>query len=149
MENKRKRNLASRPLDFYFLLTVGPWPGWETEEGQVAGIRRGGSPEAWEKWGKSSTASRGTQGWARLGLGMAGGAAPRRAAAGGGGPVVGSDGERVGEHRWRSRKLATGSFGREEGWRRGFRGGLGGGGANGGGGGSGRHGGGSAGRSEQ
>ena len=50
----------------------------------MAGIRRGGSPEAWEKWGKSSTAPRGTQGWARLGLGMAGAAAPRRAAAGGG-----------------------------------------------------------------
>jgi len=46
--------------------------------------------------------------------------------------VVGSDGKRVGEHRWRSRKLATGSFGREGGWRRGLRGGLGGGGANGG-----------------
>jgi len=60
---------------------------------------------------------------------MAGAAAPRRAAAGGGGggPVVGSDGERVGEHRWRSRKLATGSFGCEGGWRRGLRGGLGGG----------------------
>ena len=54
--------------------------------------------------------------------------------------MVGGDGERVGEHRWRSRKLATGLFGREGGWRRGFRGGLGGGGANGGGG-SGRHGG--------
>ena len=50
----------------------------------MAGIRHGGAPEAWEKWGKSSTASRGTQGWARLGLGMAGAAAPRRAAAGGG-----------------------------------------------------------------
>jgi len=62
--------------------------------------------------------------------------------------VVGSDGKRVGEHRWRSRKLATGSFGREGGWRRGLRGGLGGGGANGGSGSSGRHGG-SAGRSEQ
>ena len=86
-ENKRKRKqtFASRPLDFYLLLTVGPWPGWETEEGRVAGIRCGGAPEAWEKWGKSSTASRGTQGWARLGLGMAGAAAPRRAAAGGGG----------------------------------------------------------------
>jgi len=55
--------------------------------------------------------------------------------------VVGSDGKRVGEHRWRSRKLATGSFGREGGWRRGLRGGLGGGGANGGSGSSGRHGG--------
>ena len=33
-------------------------------------------------------------------------------------------GKRFGEHRWRPRKLATGSFGREEGWRRGLRGGL-------------------------
>ena len=71
-KEKMKGNLASRPLDFYFLLNVGPWPAWETAEGWAAGIRRGGSPEAWEKWGKSSTASRGTQGWARLGLGMAG-----------------------------------------------------------------------------
>ena len=30
--------------------------------------------------------------------------------------------KRVGEHRWRPRKLATGSFGREEGWRRELRG---------------------------
>ena len=60
-KRKRKRKLASRPLDFYFLLTVGPWPGWETEEGRVAGIRHGGAPETWEKWGKSSTTSRGTQ----------------------------------------------------------------------------------------
>ena len=30
-ENKRKRKgkLASRPLDFYLLLTVGPWPVWK------------------------------------------------------------------------------------------------------------------------
>ena len=44
-------------------------------------------------------------------------------------------GKRFGEHRWRPRKLATGSFGREEGWRRGLRGGLEGGGAHDGGGG--------------
>ena len=47
--------------------------------------------------------------------------------------MVGGDGERVGEHRWRSRKLATGSFGREDGWRRGLRGRLAGGGGHGGG----------------
>ena len=44
-------------------------------------------------------------------------------------------GKQFGEHRWRPRKLATGSFGREEGWRRGLRGSLEGGGAHGGGGG--------------
>ena len=47
--------------------------------------------------------------------------------------MVGSDGERVVEHRWRSRKLATGSFGAEEGWRRGLHGRPTSGGANGGG----------------
>ena len=41
-------------------------------------------------------------------------------------------GERVGEHRCRSRKVAAGVVGHEEGRRRGLRGGLGGGGANGG-----------------
>ena len=40
--------------------------------------------------------------------------------------MVGGDGERVGEHRGRSRKLATGSFGREENRRGELRGGLGG-----------------------
>ena len=31
-ENKRKMkgNLASRPLDFYFLLNLGPWRIWGT-----------------------------------------------------------------------------------------------------------------------
>ena len=48
--------------------------------------------------------------------------------------MVGGDGERVGEHRGRSRKLATGSFGREEGRRRELRGRPSGDGANGGGG---------------
>ena len=121
-----KGNLASRPLDFYFLLNVGPWLVWETEEGRAAGIRHGGSPGTGEKWGKNFTASRGTQGWARLGLGMAGAAAPRRTAAGGGGggPVVGGDGERVGEYQWRARKLAAGVVGHEEQWRRELRGGL-------------------------
>ena len=47
--------------------------------------------------------------------------------------MVGGDGERVGEHRWRSRKLAGGSFGAEEGWRRGLHGRPTSGGANGGG----------------
>ena len=27
-----KGNLASRPLDFYFLLNLGPWRIWGTEE---------------------------------------------------------------------------------------------------------------------
>ena len=76
------------------------------------------------------------------GVGEAGLGVPRRAGApaavvgdGGGGLVALDGGKRFGEHRWRPRKLATGSFGREEGWRRGLRGGLGGGGAHGGGGG--------------
>ena len=41
---------------------------------------------------------------------------------GGSGLVALGGGKRFGEHRWRPRKLATGSFGREEGWRRGLRG---------------------------
>ena len=41
---------------------------------------------------------------------------------GGGGPAALDGGKRVGEHRWRPKKLATGSFGREEGWRRELRG---------------------------
>ena len=35
---------------------------------------------------------------------------------GGSGLVALGGGKRFGEHRWRPRKLATGSFGREEGW---------------------------------
>ena len=54
---------------------------------------------------------------------------------GGSGLVALGGGKRFGEHRWRPRKLATGSFGREEGWRRGLRGDLEGGGGHGGGGG--------------
>ena len=77
------------------------------------------------------------------GVGEAGLGVPRGAGApaaavgdGGGGGLVALDGgKRFGEHRWRPRKLGTGSFGREEGWRRGLRGGLEGGGAHGGGGG--------------
>ena len=53
---------------------------------------------------------------------------------GGGGPAALDGGKRVGEHRWRPRKLATGSFGREEGRRRELRGRSASGGANGGGG---------------
>ena len=41
---------------------------------------------------------------------------------GGGGPAALDGGKRVGEHRWRPRKLATGSFGREKGWKRELRG---------------------------
>jgi len=41
---------------------------------------------------------------------------------GGSGLVALGGGKRFGEHRWRPRKLSTGSFGREEGWRRGLRG---------------------------
>ena len=67
-----------------------------------------------------------------MGLGMAGAAAPRRAAAGG--PVVGGDGERVGEHRWRPRELAAGVVGHEGGRRSELRGELEGGGGHGGGG---------------
>ena len=39
----------------------------------------------------------------------------------GSGLVALGGGKRFGEHRWRPRKLSTGSFGREEGWRRGLR----------------------------
>ena len=57
------------------------------------------------------------------GLGVPRGAgAPAAAVGGGGGGLVALDGgKRFGEHRWRPRKLSTGSFGREEGWRRGLR----------------------------
>ena len=55
------------------------------------------------------------------------------AVGGGGSGAAGlGGGERVGEHQRRSRELATGSFWREEGWRRGLRGELGGGGGHGG-----------------
>ena len=33
-----KGNLASRPLDFYFLLNLGPWRIWGTEEAAGGGI---------------------------------------------------------------------------------------------------------------
>ena len=58
------------------------------------------------------------------GLGVPRGAgAPAAAVSDGGDGLVALDGgKRFGEHRWRPRKLATGSFGREEGWRRGLRG---------------------------
>jgi len=68
----------------------------------------------------------------RKGL-LRGAVAPTAAVGGGGGGPADLDGgKRVGEHRWRPRKLATGLFGREEGRRRGLRGGLEGGGAHGG-----------------
>ena len=51
---------------------------------------------------------------------------------GGDRPAVVGDEERVGEHRWRARKLAAGSFGREERRKRGLRGRPASGGANGG-----------------
>ena len=41
---------------------------------------------------------------------------------GGSGLVALGGGKWFGEHRWRPRKLATGSFGREEGWKRELRG---------------------------
>jgi hypothetical protein len=47
-------------------------------------------------------------------------------------PAVVGDGERVSEYRWRARKLAAGSVGREEGRKRGLRGSLGDGGSHGG-----------------
>jgi len=51
------------------------------------------------------------------GLGVPRGARAPAAAVGCGGdrPAVVGDGEWVGEHRWRARKLAAGSVGREEG----------------------------------
>jgi hypothetical protein len=50
----------------------------------------------------------------------------------GSGPVDLGGGEWVGEHQRRVRELAMGSVGREDGWRRGLRGSLGGGGDHGG-----------------
>ena len=32
-KEKMKGNLASRPLDFYFLLNLGPWPIWGNRGG--------------------------------------------------------------------------------------------------------------------
>ena len=58
----------------------------------------------------------------RKGL-LRGAVAPTASVGGGcGGLAALDDGKRVGEHRWRPRKLATGSFGREEGWKRELRG---------------------------
>jgi len=58
----------------------------------------------------------------RKGL-LRGAVAPTAAVGGGCGGLAALDGgKRVGEHRWRPRKLATGSFGREEGWKRELRG---------------------------
>jgi len=58
----------------------------------------------------------------RKGL-LRGAVAPTVAVGGGCGGLAALDGgKRAGEHRWRPRKLATGSFGREEGWRRELRG---------------------------
>jgi len=147
-ENKRKRkgNLASRPLDFYFF---SPWvPGrglkqgrqWRPDSDAYGGRRRGGIGGG-ARGGREGP--RGGLGWARDGRSgrLRGEQRPAAADGGGGGGLVAvGDGERVEEHRWGSRKLAGGSFGREEGWRKGFRGSLGGGGANGGIGCSGRHG---------
>ena len=54
----------------------------------------------------------------RKGL-LRGAVAPTAAVGGGCGGLAALDGDkRVGEHRWRPMKLATGSFGREEGWKR-------------------------------
>ena len=59
-KRKRKGNLASRPLDFYFLLTVGPWSGFETGEAVVAGFRRLRRPAARGNRGRSKRRARGT-----------------------------------------------------------------------------------------
>ena len=114
-------------LDPWTSISFSPWvPGrglkqgrqWWPDSGAYGGRRRGGIGGG-ARGGREGP--RGGLGWARDGRS--------------GGLVALGDGERVEEHRWGSRKLAGGSFGREEGWRKGFRGGLGGGGANGGGGG--------------
>ena len=86
LENKKKKKelFAQRPLEDFFFSRIGPWSEFEAGERRAAGFRRGGSPGAWGKWGKSVTASRGTQGWARLGAGRLEAAAPRSRNSGGG-----------------------------------------------------------------
>jgi len=105
LENKKKKKelFAQRPLEDFFFSRIGPWPEFEAGERRAAGFRRGGSPGAWGKWGKSVTASRGTQGWARLGAGRLEAAAPRSRTSGGG--------------VWRRRRWSGGP-----GWRRAGRG---------------------------
>jgi len=48
-ENKKKRkwDLASRPLERFGRLQIGPWPDLEQGRRRGAGFRRGNSPAAW------------------------------------------------------------------------------------------------------
>ena len=81
-ENKRKRkgNLASRPLDFYFF-SLEVLSGREsTEEGRAAVFRRGSAPAARGKLGKGLRGLVRTCGWWFGGSGWSVVVAPRRAA---------------------------------------------------------------------
>ena len=83
-KKKRKRDLASRPLERFGRLQIGPWPDLEQGRRRGAGFWGGNSPAAWGRWGKRKRASWRTPGWAWRGLGRRE-QARRRGTAGGGG----------------------------------------------------------------
>ena len=51
-KRKRKRKLASRPLEVCFFSAWVPGGHWRTEEGRAAVFRRGEAPAVGEKLGK-------------------------------------------------------------------------------------------------
>ena len=83
-KRKRKRKLASRPLEVCFFSAWVPGGHWRTEEGRAAVFRRGEAPAVGEKLGKRERGLCRTSGCPWFAGRRSEAAAPRRGAAGGG-----------------------------------------------------------------
>ena len=83
-KRKRKRKLASRPLEVCFFSAWVPGGHWRTEEGRAAVFRRGEAPAVGEKLGKRERGLSRTSGYPGLGLGRPASACPWRSRGGGG-----------------------------------------------------------------
>ena len=83
-KRKRKRKLASRPLEVCFFSAWVPGGHWRTEEGRAAVFRRGEAPAVGEKLGKRERGLSRTSGCPWFAGRRSEAAAPRRGAAGGG-----------------------------------------------------------------
>ena len=83
-KRKRKRKLASRPLEVCFFSAWVPGGHWRTEEGRAAVFRRGEAPAVGEKLGKRERGLSRTSGCPWFAGRRSEAAALRRGAAGGG-----------------------------------------------------------------
>ena len=83
-KRKRKRKLASMPLEVCFFSAWVPGGHWRTEEGRAAVFRRGEAPAVGEKLGKRERGLSRTSGCPWFAGRRSEAAAPRRGAAGGG-----------------------------------------------------------------